>query len=71
MTTENSIALLNAEEKALPLWQLRALRRGLLRSCLNCDYFTEATEVCRLANSRPPVKVLVLGCSQWIEMIPF
>jgi len=70
--TNVSVGQTNTEALALPVWQIRALRRGLIRSCLNCDNFNEATEGCAKAQgNRPPALVIVLGCDQWIEDIPF
>jgi hypothetical protein len=60
------------EERAMPLWQLRAIRRGLIRTCINCDYWTHDKEECKLApGQRPPVTIIVLGCDAWMEEIPF
>lgn len=45
----------------------------IYQSCLNCDNFIEKTEICKLANQRPPAKVIAYGCPQWDdkEDIPF
>lgn len=62
---------LTLERRAMALWQVRALRHGDLRSCVNCDHFNEPDEVCALCAARPPAKVIVLGCDSWTEEIPF
>jgi len=34
------------------------------KCCINCEYFTEATELCGLVTpgARPPVRVMCFGC---------
>lgn len=40
--------------------------------CINCENFTETSELCKLANQRPPVRVLLFGCPKWeFNGIPF
>lgn len=51
------------------------LRSGepLFRNCVNCDNLIEG-DICRLANKRPPAKIIVVGCEKYIninEHIPF
>lgn len=43
------------------------------QSCINCKHFTEATELCKLANMRPPARVICYGCPQYEDKqeIPF
>lgn len=41
------------------------------RTCLNCTHFYETTEICELAGSRPPAKVIAFGCPKFEEPIPF
>lgn len=45
----------------------------LYQCCLNCENFVEKTELCLLANKRPPVRILTFGCEHWTERdaIPF
>lgn len=58
------------EKVAMPIWQLRALNAGVLRSCVNCLQFHN--EGCDLASGeRPPAKVIALGCDSWEYDIPF
>lgn len=55
---------------------------GLFRSCLNCEHWIEGTQQgsllkpedrqkCKKFNSRPPTKVIVCGCSEHSDNIPF
>ena len=37
-------------------------------SCLTCKHFTEATELCGLCAQRPPARVLVHACDQWVDV---
>ena len=75
---ENSITRQRQlEERAMPLWQLRAIRQGTIRTCINCEHWapnsaSAAPEECVLApGCRPPAVVLVLGCDSWMQEIPF
>lgn len=45
----------------------------IYRSCINCIHFREKTELCNLANQRPPARVIVFGCKEWMDkdQIPF
>ena len=70
---QDSVKQLDLEKKAIPLWQLRALRAGVIRSCINCEHFVPLpTEQCELApGQRPPANVIALGCDSWLQEIPF
>ena len=52
-------------------------RSSMIRHCLNCEHCIkqqdEKTVTCDLAPSagQPPVRVLVYGCHNWSEEIPF
>ncbi len=43
------------------------------RNCLNCIYFTEVSEQCKVWNAKPPARVICYGCDKHtdIEEIPF
>lgn len=44
----------------------------ILTNCVNCDFFDQDKEVCKIAgNERPPAKVIVRGCDAWRMLIPF
>lgn len=47
--------------------------RPIYRSCMNCEYFIEKTEICKLANQRPPARIIAYGCEEWTDYdeIPF
>jgi hypothetical protein len=34
------------------------------RTCLLCKHFNQITEICALAQQRPPARVIVVGCPQ-------
>jgi hypothetical protein len=40
-------------------------------TCINCYHFAEGTETCKLANQRPPARVIAFGCKAFEEAIPF
>jgi hypothetical protein len=39
--------------------------------CIDCLHFIEGQELCTVANSRPPARVIVSGCPKFLEDIPF
>ncbi len=43
------------------------------RTCIKCDNFDEAKEICKLYNLRPPAKIIAFGCEQYKadDWIPF
>ena len=42
------------------------------KTCLGCEFFDEKTEGCAYANgARPPARVIVSGCPEYIDRIPF
>lgn len=43
----------------------------LHRTCVSCQEFNEATEVCGLYNARPPARVIAEGCEQYKQAPPF
>lgn len=47
------------------------LRRGMFRSCLNCDFSDPKSSICKLYNTVPPKEIIVFGCEKWDEVIPF
>ena len=76
MTTKETLQGLTKrqelEQAAMPIWQLRAVRMGVIRTCINCENFNiDGGELCTLWRSRPPAKVIVYGCDKWQEEIPF
>ena len=51
--------------------QVEKFMISCLRTCVTCDNFTEKTEICKLANARPPAAVIASGCSSYDEKVPF
>lgn len=50
-------------------FQEELLRRGIWSSCVNCEHWSAT--YCTKYNSTPPTDVLVVGCPEWQEVIPF
>lgn len=55
-----------------------AADQGLFTSCLNCSHWTgeaptngEPPEACRLFKARPPARIIVTGCPDHTDNIPF
>ena len=58
-----------AEMTSSVVWDLL---RKIAHSCLNCTNYDPASEGCRLAEgARPPLEIIVKGCEQWDQAIPF
>lgn len=67
--------LLDGLSLAMVEW---GLDQGLFRSCLNCTHWTgetpqygEPPESCRLYRARPPARIIVTGCDEHTDFIPF
>jgi hypothetical protein len=42
------------------------------RTCLTCDHFEQAKELCQFHNyMRPPARIIAFGCSDYVNEIPF
>lgn len=48
-----------------------AKENNIYKSCINCQNFNMNTEICKLANQRPPARVIVMGCKEWDGGIPY
>lgn len=68
------------EVRAMPVAQLRAIRLGTYRTCINCESWgpnvikkgdAPVEECTKAPGMRPPALVIVLGCDEWVEDIPF
>lgn len=59
----------------MELLQVNAERTEYFKTCLTCSHFNQETEICDLANSRPPAKVIANACPSYNDMddpdIPF
>ena len=42
-----------------------------MQTCIRCSHFDDKPEVCRLANARPPARIIALGCEKYDETAPF
>lgn len=64
------------EEKDAEL-RTEMVRRGLWRSCLNCEYWGPPAENeqspshCMKFGQTPPAEVIVVGCPHYLREIPF
>lgn len=47
--------------------------RGMMKSCLNCTFWREDTEICGKFNQRPPAPIIVNACKEYSDCddIPF
>lgn len=48
----NGTVLSNANEKHLT-------------TCIKCFHFNESAEICKLANARPPARIIAFGCDSY------
>lgn len=44
---------------------------GYFRTCCNCKAWDEQHEVCKKYNVQPPARVIVKGCEDHSDNIPF
>lgn len=49
----------------------KMVRNFLLSSCLNCEHWDKKPEQCRKFGMKPPLEVIVYGCAEWEQDIPF
>lgn len=59
--------------KAMVNW---LLEQGMFRTCYNCEHWLEGPpdnrlQKCGKFNIRPPTKVIVCGCDQHTDNIPY
>jgi hypothetical protein len=61
-------------------FQTRALSCAVWHSCINCDHWSNnsverkdspPTELCHKWRQRPPASVIVVGCPEWQDAVPF
>jgi hypothetical protein len=60
-----------AEHEVIKQFQQTLLHKAVWRSCLNCDMFSETQGKCTKFNALPPPHVIVNGCKDWEDDIPF
>ena len=76
----------NFSDPKLPLyqaWQREMVKRGVLTTCLNCESWwsgainpagpgaSQKPAQCLKFNALPPPEVLVYGCPDWEQLMPF
>ena len=59
------------EDSAAKVFYARMIRAGVFPSCINCEYFNHINETCDKVNQRPPAHIIVSGCPEWQQEIPF
>ena len=55
-----------ADDLATYLWG-----KGYGRNCVNCDRWKPKEQQCGLYNALPPAEVIVTGCKDHTDLIPF
>lgn len=71
---ERMFVPMNVQQFVMELLQVNAERSDYFKTCVTCFHFQQKTEVCGLAGSRPPAKVIANGCKMYKEFddeIPF
>lgn len=67
-----SVARKEREQASIVDHQERLLYANIWRSCLNCINWSEKPNLgCRIYKALPPPKVIVHGCRDWDDDIPF
>ena len=62
---------MDSPKEVVIVFQSKIIAALQWRTCLNCEDWIHDTELCSKAMQRPPVRVIVNGCEQWIADIPF
>lgn len=53
-------------------WQKQMINKaGVLITCANCEAYDRKNDQCAQFKVRPPVDVIVIGCEEWEQAIPF
>lgn len=73
MNSDNPILIKPSEiqQIAMQAFHETLIKHATIKSCLNCYSFNKDTEVCAVANARPPAQILVYSCPAWDREIPF
>jgi len=51
--------------------EVRETLERMTKTCLNCDNWDNIDQLCSLYKTLPPPKVLVVGCENHVDEIPF
>lgn len=51
--------------------RITSILEEVTRTCVNCCHFDETKELCRMANKRPPARVIAFGCEKYEDEIPY
>lgn len=52
-------------------FQDELVEKQVWQCCLNCTEFEENSENCKRFNARPPAYIIVSGCKDYCQDIPF
>lgn len=52
-------------------FQKDVVKMGTWQCCLSCDYWQHKDEFCEKFKARPPADVIVTGCPEFMDDIPF
>lgn len=44
---------------------------GQIPTCTSCEYWDKPNQKCEKYNMLPPAEVIVTGCVEWVDGIPF
>lgn len=66
-------AIYDMRDAIVQALEILAKQNHIYKCCLNCEHFNQHQELCKLANARPPARVIVFGCELWEDQdgIPF
>jgi hypothetical protein len=63
------------EQKNQRLINIEKLIQGYINintpNCPNCTHFAYDLEICKLAQKRPPARIIANGCDKYESEIPF
>lgn len=62
---------LDEKQAVIDQQQNKAIFHGVWRSCLGCINFNKRDESCMMFKARPPAHIIVNGCRDYDQDIPF
>lgn len=68
LNKEQKAALVGVMQRAS---QIAADLMDLKQTCIDCAHFKESSEICTLANQRPPARTIANGCESFSNNEPF